>query len=56
MTTTINTLIAAEIALIGGGVTEGPNGEGCTEHGLPKLNPTEHELLGGPTYVGGLGN
>lgn len=56
MTTTINTLNAAELNLIAGGVIEGPDGQGCTEHNLPKLNPSGHDLLGGPAYVGGLGN
>lgn len=56
MTNTITTLNAAELSLITGGVTEGPDGQGCTEHGLPKLNLSGHELQGGPAYVGGLGN
>lgn len=56
MTTTINTLNAAELNLIAGGVIEGPDGKGCTEHGLPTLKPTGSDLLGGPAFVGSLGN
>lgn len=56
MTTTINTLNAAELNLIAGGVIEGPDGKGCTEHGTPKLDPSGHELHGGPVYIGGFGN
>jgi hypothetical protein len=56
MTTTINTLNAAELDLIAGGVIEGPDGQGCTEHDMPKLDLSGHELQGGPAYVGGFGN
>lgn len=56
MTTTINTLNAAELNLIAGGVIEGPDGKSCTEHGMPKLGLDGHELLGGPAYVGGFNN
>jgi hypothetical protein len=32
MTSIITTMFADEIALIAGGVTEGPDGKSCTEH------------------------
>ncbi len=56
MTNTITTLGAAELNLIAGGVIEGPDGQGCTEHDLPKLTLGGHELQGGPAYATIFGN
>ncbi len=50
MPNTIKAMNADEIALIAGGVTEGPDGKSCTEHGLPKLLGSP-ELWGGPIKV-----
>lgn len=45
MATSIQNLNAHELSLIGGGVTEGPDGKGCTQGpgglgGLPDLGPS----------------
>ncbi len=56
MTTTITTLNAAELNLIAGGVIEGPDGRGCTEHDLPMLTLGGAELQGGPAYATIVGN
>jgi hypothetical protein len=56
MANTITTLNVAELSLIAGGVTEGPDGQGCTEHDLPKLTLGGHELQGGPAYATIFGN
>jgi hypothetical protein len=56
MTNTITTLGAAELSLIAGGVTEGPNGQGCTEHNMPRLSRGGAELQGGPAFVTLFGN
>lgn len=50
MTTIITTMTANEIALIAGGVTEGPDGQGCTGPRLPQL-PVGTDLWGGPAIV-----
>ena len=50
MTTIIKTMNADEIALTAGGVTEGPDGKGCTRPPL-RLLPEGAELWGGPAYV-----
>jgi hypothetical protein len=50
MTKAINDMTAGETDLVCGAVTEGPNGEGCTEPRLPTKGgfPT---LQGGPAQV-----
>lgn len=53
MTTMIKPMTADEIALIAGGVTEGPDGQGCTQPTPPILRPLPDGsgLWGGPAIV-----
>ncbi len=44
-----------ELETVAGGVTEGPNGEGCTSSAVPRLTINGVDLLGGPLFVGRLG-
>ena len=46
----IKTMDADEIALTAGGVTEGPNGNGCTRPRPPLLR-NGGDLWGGPIYI-----
>ena len=48
MTNSIKNLHSHELALICGGVTEGPDGKGCTDHDGPGG-------LGGPVDLGPVG-
>lgn len=50
MTSSITTLTAADIDLIAGGVTAGPDGTTCTEPRQPRLLGRP-ELWGGPIKV-----
>lgn len=50
MTHTLKEMKFDEVENVAGGVIAGPNGEGCTEHGL-MLSPGNNTLQGGPAQV-----
>jgi hypothetical protein len=50
MTNAITEMKFDEVQNVGGGVTQSPDGKGCTEHG-PVLSPIGNTLQGGPASV-----